>query len=51
MEAEKLQRLHDTLQKLAPKGKGGLGRSGFSVKPQGKDQRYALNSPNWMKFV
>ena len=40
MEAEKLQRLHDTLAKLAPKGKiGGLGAIGFvgSRKGSGRD--------------
>lgn len=37
MEAEKLQRLHDTLSKLIPRGKvGGLGFSSFNKQSGGK---------------
>ncbi len=44
MEQEKLQRLHETLMKLAPKGKvGGLGYSSVYKQTKGKDDDLPKN--------
>ena len=51
MEAEKLQKLHDTLLKLAPKGKfGGLGLSSLNKYARSKDPTLPDN-PLYMNFV
>ena len=51
MEAEKLQRLHDTLLKLAPRGKvGGLGYSKVSFNKGGHDSTLPKN-PLYSNFV
>jgi hypothetical protein len=45
MEAEKLQRLHDTLAKLAPRGKvGGLGLNSFAGKGKQVDPTLPQNA-------
>ena len=45
MEEEKLQRLHDTLAKLAPRGKsGGLGLNAFSKQGQKRDPTLPNNA-------
>ena len=51
MEAEKLERLHSTLMKLAPKGKvGGLGYASHSTRKVGKDESLP-NNPLYNNFV
>ena len=45
MEAEKLERLHSTLMKLAPKGKvGGLGYASHSTRKVGRDETLPNNA-------
>lgn len=44
MESEKLQRLHDTLSKLAPRGRvGGLGFDSFSKQSKTRDETLPNN--------
>ncbi len=51
MEDEKLQRLHDTLSKLAPRGKvGGLGFTSFAKQAKGRDSTLP-NNPLYSHFV
>mmetsp|Transcript_18512 Transcript_18512/g.18595 ORF Transcript_18512/g.18595 Transcript_18512/m.18595 type:complete len:92 (-) Transcript_18512:755-1030(-) len=45
MEADKLQRLHETLTKLAPRGKiGGLGFNSFAKQAKSKDDGLPKNA-------
>lgn len=43
MEAEKLQRLHDSLSKLAPKSKSGLGVGGLGAHRVSLDETLPKN--------
>ena len=51
MEADKLEKLHSTLMKLAPKGKvGGLGYASHSTRKVGRDESLP-NNPLYNNFV
>ena len=52
MDSEKLQKLHETLSKLAPRGKvGGLGYNSFAKQAKSRDDSLPRNGINFPILV